>query len=107
MNSNRSLRSNTNITGRASPTLQTIKNDSVPPRTSSPLSNRLTAVKEQDYERNQSPVKNFNDDDRKFHKVAFERCADPPQRFLITNRDKFCQGKSIECFILNVNKQTK
>lgn len=97
MNSNRSLRSSTNITtGRASPNLPTTKNDNFNNRSSSPLNNRLAAVREQDKETNGSPSKYFNDDDRRFHKITFERCADPPDRSFITNRDKFGQGKLIE-----------
>jgi hypothetical protein len=113
MNSNRSLRSNTNITGRTSPTFQTTKTDSLINRSSSPLNtrvssqsplntrvssqsprnSRLSSLREQDDERNEFHSKKFNDDDGRFHKVAFERCADPPERVLITSREKFGQGK--------------
>ena len=90
MNSNRSLRSNTNLTGRTSPNIQTSKAD----RSSPPINNQFSRVREADRETNFSSVKNFTDGDRKFHRTAFERCSDPPDREAITNRERFVQGKS-------------
>jgi len=92
MNSNRSLRSNTNITGRTSPNFQTSRADSSTNRTSSPLNNRLSSVRELDNETKEPPSKNFTENDRNFHRVAFDRCANPPERSIITNREKFGQG---------------
>ncbi len=101
MNSNRSLRSNTNLTGRNSPNLQTSRADSSLNRSSSPLNNQLSRVREEDRETNFSPAKNFSDGDRKFHRIAFERCADPPDREAITNRERLVQGKSFNIEFLN------
>jgi len=90
MNSNRSLRSNTNLAGRISPNLQSTRADS---RSSSPMNNSLSRIREDNGEINLSPMKNFNDGDRRFHQIAFERCADRTDRELITDREKFVQGK--------------
>lgn len=77
MNSNRSLKSNTSLNSRLSNN-----------RASSPINPRLSALQE---EENELPRKTFNDADRKFHKLVFERCANQPERKLITNREKFNQ----------------
>jgi len=92
MNSNRSLRSNTNIAGRTSPNFPASRIDSLTNRSSSPLNNRLSSVRELDNETKETPTKNFTESDRNFHKVAFDRCANPPERFIITHREKFGQG---------------
>lgn len=77
MNSNRSLKSNTSLNSRLSNN-----------RASSPINPRLSALRE---EENDLPRKTFNDADRKYHRLVFERCADLPERRLITNREKFDQ----------------
>jgi len=92
MNSNRSLRSNTNIAGRTSPNLPASRIDSLTNRSSSPLNNRLSSVREQDNETKETPPKNFTENDRNFHRVAFDRCVNPTERPIITNREKFGQG---------------
>jgi hypothetical protein len=94
MNSNRSLRSNTNLTGRTSPNIPTTRTDSSLNRSASPMNTQYSRIREEDRDINFSPAKNFNENDRKFHRIAFERCADPPDREIITNREKFVQGKS-------------
>jgi hypothetical protein len=99
INSNRSIRSNTNIGGRASPNFETAKPLSFTNRPSSPTlplsNNRLSSIRLQDSNKSESPTKNFNDDDVKYHKIVFERCADPSDRVSITNREKFVQGDFI------------
>jgi hypothetical protein len=92
MSYNQSFKSNTNIGGRSSPNFQTTKPDSVLIRSSSPINNRLSHVREHE---NESPSRRFNDDDNKFHKISFERCAEPPQRIAITNREKFGRGQLV------------
>lgn len=98
MNSTRSLKSNSGATGRASPNLAAKKLDSSFNRPSSPLTNtnRLSYLRDRDNDEhlNLSPVKGFTEDDRRYHKVVFERCVDSPNRQVISNREKFEQGKS-------------
>jgi hypothetical protein len=100
MSFNKSLKSNTNLGGRTSPNLPTKRSDSfIANRTSSPplpaTNNRLSFLQQQENSKSESPTKHFSDDDIKFHKTVFERCAGLPGRTLITNRDKFIQGKVI------------
>ncbi len=100
INSNRSIRSNTSIGGRASPNLETVRPSSFANRPSSPTlplsNNRLSSsFRLQDSSKSEPPTKHFNDDDLKYHKIVFERCADPPDRIFITNREKFVQGDFI------------
>ncbi|CAF1240094.1 unnamed protein product [Rotaria sordida] len=96
MNSNRSLKSNTSLGGRISPNVQVTKSDYLTNRSSSPpisISNsRSPLSRQQDRGKNEYPLKNFSDDDIKYHKVVFERCADLPTRVSITNREKFVQA---------------
>jgi hypothetical protein len=91
MSFNRSFKNNPNIPDRTSPNLQTTKYDSLTNRSSTPplstSNTRLSSLQEQENE------KYFNEDDKRFHRVVFERCADPPERKLITHREKFVQGK--------------
>lgn len=97
MNSNRSIRGNTNLAGRTSPNYQSLRSDSSINRSSSPplsiANSRSSLLRQQDYGRNENAMKTFNDVDIKFFKLAFEKCADPPGRLQITNREKFGQGK--------------
>ncbi|CAF3451160.1 unnamed protein product [Rotaria sp. Silwood1] len=98
MYSNRSIKSNTSLGGRTSPNFQISKSDFLTNRSSSPplsISNsRSSLSRQQDHGKNEYPVKNFSDDDIKFHKVVFERCADLSTRLSITNREKFVQALS-------------
>ncbi|CAF4038725.1 unnamed protein product, partial [Rotaria sp. Silwood1] len=95
MYSNRSIKSNTSLGGRTSPNFQISKSDFLTNRSSSPplsISNsRSSLSRQQDRGKNEYPVKKFSDDDIKFHKVVFERCADLSIRPSITNREKFVQ----------------
>ncbi|CAF2879999.1 unnamed protein product [Rotaria sp. Silwood2] len=95
MNSNRSIKSNASLGGRVSPSFQVSRSDYLTNRSSSPplsISNsRSSLSRQQDRGKNEYPLKNFNDDDIKFHKVVFERCAELPTRLSITNREKFVQ----------------
>ena len=98
MNSTRSLRSNPGATGRASPNLASSKVDGFTNRPSSPVTNvnRSSQLRdrENDERMNLSPMKGFTEDDRRYHKVVFERCVDSPNRQVINDRGKFGQGKS-------------
>ena len=93
MNSDRSLRSQSGIGGRPSPGIPATKHDSFGPRASSPLvNNRLSALREQESHKSDWSAKTFSDDDRKYQRTVFERCANPPRREVITNREQFNQG---------------
>jgi hypothetical protein len=102
MSFNKAIRSNTNLSGRTSPSLTTKRSDSFLNRSSSPplpaTNNRSSYLQHQDNGRSESPARTFNDDDVKFHKTAFERCADLSGRNLITNQEKFIQGKQVIYF---------
>ena len=92
MNSDRSLRSQTNI-GRASPSFSAIKHENLANRPSSPLvNNRLSAIRESDNQKSDWSTKSFSEDDTKYHRIVFQRCADFMKEDIITNRDKFIQG---------------
>lgn len=97
MNSTRSLKSNPGSTGRMSPNLGAMKFDGSSNRPSSPLTNvnRLSHFRKpnNDEQFSISPVKGFSEDDRRYHKTVFDRCVDSPNGHLITNREKFGQGK--------------
>ena len=99
MSLNRSLRSNTSLTGRVSPNPSTAKLDQLNnSRSASPpplaLNSRSSSTRLQDDGRSLAPTKPLNEDDMKFYRAAFERCAAPPDRRMIVNRDKFHQGNS-------------
>ncbi|CAF0720411.1 unnamed protein product [Adineta steineri] len=93
MNSSRSIRSNASIGDRASPNFLIKRSDNIPNRSSSPpLNNRSSLIRLQDTDKNEPLTKNFNEDDIKYHKIAFERCIDLSERGVITNRERFIQA---------------
>ncbi|CAF3533242.1 unnamed protein product [Rotaria socialis] len=97
MNSNRSIKSNTSIGGRTSPSFPISKSDALTNRSSSPSSlvsnSRSLLFRQQDREKNEYPSKTLSkEDDAKFHKAVFIRCADTPKGDKITNREKFVQA---------------
>ncbi|CAF0850580.1 unnamed protein product [Adineta ricciae] len=92
MNSDRSLRSQTNI-GRASPSFSATKHENLANRPSSPVvNNRLSAIRESDNQKSDWSAKSFSEDDTKYHRIVFQRCTDFMKEDVITNRDKFIQA---------------
>ena len=100
MDFSRSIRSNPSAVDRVSRNLLSSKSDNLSQRSSSPpfsiSSHRFSSHREQDYGKNEHLPKALNDDDIKFYKVVFERCADRPQKLFITDREKFAKGKFTE-----------
>jgi hypothetical protein len=100
MSFNQSMKTNAGIGGRVSPSSKpfsdNLTNRSSSPPYSSPMpNNRASYLHQQDGGRSESPSKMTTDEDLKFYRAGFERCADLPERTLITNREKFIQGDFI------------
>ncbi|UJR30828.1 hypothetical protein I4U23_018345 [Adineta vaga] len=105
MNSDRSIRSQTNLGGRASPSIPITKPNNRENGSSSPLlNNRLSALRQQDNHKSDWSAKTFTEDDIKYHRTVFERYADFLKRDVITNFEKFNQA--LHCVGYDLPKAT-